>query len=133
MAYGSDTPLKIKGSFEAHIQIRLKSERSTFYVIVDSTRNLLWKTTAMALGILKIGLNLEVNQVEPETFTKFKGVLIELPIDGSIQPVSQPYRRIHIPLEAKVEIKIKDLQERDIIEPVLSSSKWVSLYRHATS
>lgn len=92
MAYGSSTPLKIKGSFEAQIQIGLRSENSTFYVVIDGTRNLLGKTTAVSLGVLKIGMNAEINQVDTEIFPKFKNVMIHLPIDNSIPPVSQPYR-----------------------------------------
>lgn len=92
MAYGSTTPLKIKGSFEARIQIGLRSENSTFYVVIDGTRNILGKTTAISLGVLKIGFNVDVNQVDTEKFPKFKDVIIHLPIDKSIQPVSQPYR-----------------------------------------
>lgn len=126
MAYGSSTPLKIKGSFEAQIKVGLRSENSTFYVVIDGTRNLLGKTSAIALGVLKIGLNAEVNQVDFQIFPKFKDVLIHLPIDHSIPPVSQPYRRIPIPLEAKIENKIEELNQRDIIEPVVGSSKWVS-------
>ncbi|GBP67399.1 Uncharacterized protein K02A2.6 [Eumeta japonica] len=61
-----------------------------------------------------------------EKFPKFKDVIIHLPIDNSIPPVSQPYRRIPIPLEAKIENKIEELKQRDIIEPVVGSSKWVS-------
>ncbi|CAH1962493.1 unnamed protein product [Acanthoscelides obtectus] len=34
--------------------------------------------------------------------------------------------RIPIPLEAKIENKIEELKQRDIIEPVVGSSKWVS-------
>ncbi|GBP88987.1 Retrovirus-related Pol polyprotein from transposon 297 [Eumeta japonica] len=126
MAYGSTSPLMIKGSFEARIQVGSRYEYSTFYVVCDGTRNLLGKTTAISLGVLKIGLNAEVNQVHMEKFPKFKDVIIHLPIDNSIPPVSQPYRRIPIPLEAKIENKIEELKQRDIIEPVVGSSKWVS-------
>ncbi|CAH1994375.1 unnamed protein product [Acanthoscelides obtectus] len=126
MAYGSPTPLKIKGSFEAQIKVGLRSENSTFYVVIDGTRNLLGKTSAIALGVLRIGLDAEVNQVDYQIFPKFKDVSIHLPIDHSIPPVSQPYRRIPIPLEAKIENKIEELKQRDIIEPVVGSSKWVS-------
>ncbi|XP_049886625.1 uncharacterized protein K02A2.6-like [Pectinophora gossypiella] len=125
-AYGSTTPLKIKGSFEARIQIGMRSETATFYVVTNGTRNLLGKTTAMSLGVLKIGLNAEVNQINTEKFPKFKNILIQLPIDDSIPPVSQPYRRTPIPLEAKIGEKIEELKQRDIIEPVVGSSKWVS-------
>lgn len=93
MAYGSNTPLKVKGSFQAPLQVGDKIEDlSTFYVITNGTRNLLGKTSAMALGILKIGLNLQINHIDSGVFPKFKSVMIDLPIDDSIPPVSQPYR-----------------------------------------
>ncbi|XP_049877892.1 uncharacterized protein K02A2.6-like [Pectinophora gossypiella] len=127
MAYGSNVPLEIKGSFEANIQVGGSTKKATFYVIKNGTRNLLGKLTAMALGILKIGLNLEeINQLDISTFPKLKDVLIELPIDDSVTPISQPYRRIPIPIEDKVAAKIDELARRDIIEEVRGSSKWVS-------
>ncbi|GBP21103.1 hypothetical protein EVAR_11134_1 [Eumeta japonica] len=49
MAYGSTSPLMIKGSFEARIQVGSRYEYSTFYVVCDGTRNLLGKTTAISL------------------------------------------------------------------------------------
>lgn len=92
MAYGSNKPLEIKGSFEATIQVGNKLDKTTFYVIINGTKNLLGKTTAMALGILRIGLNLDVNSIHTSVFPKFKDILIDLPIDDSVPPVSQPYR-----------------------------------------
>ncbi|XP_063626451.1 uncharacterized protein K02A2.6-like [Cydia splendana] len=53
-------------------------------------------------------------------------LLVEIPIDQNVQPVSQPYRRIPLPLEQKVENKIQDLLARDIIEEVNGPSRWVS-------
>lgn len=92
VAYGSTTPLKVKGSFEARIQIGSRFENTTFYVIINGTRNLLGKNTATSLGVLKIGLNAEINQICTGKLPKFKDVLIQLSIDNSIPPVSQPYR-----------------------------------------
>ncbi|CAG4936334.1 unnamed protein product [Parnassius apollo] len=123
--YGSIKPLHVIGSFEANLQIEGRSENATFYIIADGIRNLLGKDTAISMGVLRIGL--PVNQMEKTTsFPRFKDVLIEIPIDKKVQPVSQPYRRIPIPLEEKISNKIKELIERDIIEEVHSSSKWVS-------
>lgn len=105
VVYGSTTPLKIKGTFEDRIQIGLRSENSTFYVIeyvIEGTRNLLGKIT-IALGVLKIGSNAEVNQVNTIKFPKLKDVIIQLPIDNSIPPISQLYRRIPIALEAGIK------------------------------
>lgn len=58
MAY---TPLKVKGSFQARLQVGNKDEDARIYVIIDGTRNLLGNTSAMTLGILKIGLDMETN------------------------------------------------------------------------
>lgn len=127
MAYGSKTPLKIKGSFEAAIKIGKKTEFSTIYVIEDGSRNLLGKDTAIRLGVLKLGV--DVNHVEHETrkpFPKFKNTLIEIPTDPTIKPITQSYRRIPIPLEEKVKEKIQELLDSDIIEEVHEPSPWVS-------
>lgn len=124
LAYGSKTPLDVKGSFETEIEINGNKERSTVYVITEGTRNLLGKNTAINLGVLKLGIG--INQVEKKPFPKFKDVLIEIPIDNSVKPISQPCRRVPIPIEGKVEEKIKELLDRDIIEEVQGPSKWVS-------
>lgn len=127
-AYGSDTPLDIKGSFETTIAIKNRKENATVYVISGGTRDLLGKETATSLGVLRIGV--EVNRISDnkpvQPFPKLKDVLIQIPIDDTIKPVSQPYRRIPIPIEEKVQNKIQELLDRDIIEEVQGPSKWVS-------
>lgn len=128
MAYGSGTPLKLLGSFDAEIKLGKSSENTTFYVISGGTRNLLGKITATSLGVLKINIPVNVNNVamESKAFPKFKDVLVEIPIDKTVKSVTQPYRRIPIPLEAKVEVKIKQLLQTDIIEEVKGPSNWIS-------
>lgn len=121
-AYGSKIPLNILGSFKAEISVGGNSEIATIYVIKNGSRCLLGKTTAIALGVLKIGLG--INYIGP--FPKFKGVLVDIPIDKSITPVSQPYRRIPIPLESKVTEKLQELVAADIIEVVNGHAEWVS-------
>ncbi|XP_060806004.1 uncharacterized protein K02A2.6-like [Amyelois transitella] len=123
--YGSNQPLNVIESFESNVRIASKSQKATFYVIKDGTRNLLGKETSISMGVLRIGL--EVNQTEMEApFPKLKGVQINISIDDKIHPISQPLRRIPIPLEEKVDTKIKELIDRDIIEEVQGPSKWVS-------
>lgn len=124
LAYGSTTPLEVKGSFETDIKANDRSERSTVYVIAGGSRDLLGKDTALRLGVLKLGLG--IDQIENQPFPKFKNVLIEIPIDDTQKPVSQPYRRIPIPIVEKIEKKIKELLDSDIIEEVREPSKWVS-------
>ncbi|CAH2109140.1 unnamed protein product [Euphydryas editha] len=61
-----------------------------------------------------------------KSFPKFRGVTVQIPIDQSVKPVVQPYRRIPIPLEEKVAKKLKELKDADIIEEVNEPSPWVS-------
>lgn len=70
----------------------------------------------------RIGVDAHVNAIFP--CPKIRNVVVTIPIDESIKPVIQPYRRIPIPLESRVNKKIKELVESDIIEPV--PSKWIS-------
>lgn len=124
LAYGCNSPLELLGSFRADLQVGLKSEPTMFYVIKNGTRDLLGKISATSLGVLKMGLN--VNQIQTEVFPKFAGVLVEIPIDYTVKPVAQPYRRIPIPLEEKVNKKIDQLLTQGIIEEVKGPSTWIS-------
>lgn len=119
MAYGSMKPLNVRGSFQADIAIGRKKTQATFYVIQEGTKNLLGKNTAITLGVLHLGTL--VNTIE--TFPKFKDISVDIPIDKSVKPVSQPYRRIPIPLEEKVNRKIEELINQDIIEKVEGPSE----------
>lgn len=124
-AYGSTEPLHILGSFEAIIKIDNSKEKAVFYVIKNGKRNLLGKDTAILLGVLKIGSQINnVNIIKP--FPKFKNVIVHIPIDKTVIPISQPYRRIPIPLEAKINKKLDELIKLDIIEEVNGPSEWVS-------
>lgn len=125
--YGNKKPLDVIGSFNAIISVGERSKESTVYVIRNGSRDLLGKATAIELGVLQIGLH--INTVEnstPAVFPKFKGVTVQIPIDKTIKPVIQPYRRVPIPLEEKVAKKLNELKEADIIEEVNEPSPWVS-------
>lgn len=124
MSYASKEPLDVLGSFDASITAGGETTSATFYVIKDGNKSLLGKKTAMALGVLRIGPAL-VNATAT-TFPKFKNVLVDIPIDESVKPVCQPYRRMPIPLEAKVNAKLDELIASDIIETVSGPSRWVS-------
>lgn len=124
LAYGSKTPLKLLGSFRSEIEIANKSKNTIFYVVDGGTRDLLGKQTAIELGVLKIGL--QVNQIGEQSFPKFKDVLVQIPIDKQVTPIAQPHRRIPIPLEEKVNAKIEELLKKDIIEKVDGPSSWIS-------
>ena len=116
--------MEVLGSFETNITVGAKTETAKFYVVKNGSKNLLGKTTSKSLGVLKLGLG--INKISDGTFPKFKDVVITIPIDKSIKPVCQPYRRVPILLESKINEKIQELIRMDIIEPVNGPSSWVS-------
>lgn len=124
MPYGATKPLDVLGCFDAEIVVNNKIVKATFYVIKNGTKNLLGKDTAKSVGVLRIGVDAHVNAIF--SFPKIKDVVVTIPIDESIKPVIQPYRRIPIPLESRVNKKIEELVESDIIEPVNVPSRWIS-------
>lgn len=124
MSYGSKDPLTVLGSFEAEICVGPETILAKFYVIKDGVRNLLGKDSAITLKVLKLGL--QVNEVSVTKFPKFKNIVLKIAIDKTVTPVCQPYRRVPIPLEVKINNKIDELMEMDIIEPVNEPSPWVS-------
>lgn len=81
--------------------------------------------TATSLNVLKIGES--VNKIETgEKAGKIKGVVVHIPINPSVKPVAQPYRRITVPLENAVNDKIDELLALGIIEKVDGPSDWIS-------
>ena len=53
-------------------------------------------------------------------------MLIHIPIDQSVRAISQPYRRVPIPLENKINKKLDELIALDIIEEVHGPAEWIS-------
>lgn len=112
--YGSSKPLNILGSFSAKVEIGENAARAKFFVVKEGERCILGDTTAKALGVLKIGT--EVNQVKNVPFGKIKDVQVHIHMDPTFKPVFQPVRRVPLPYEAAVNTKLDQLLAQDIIE-----------------
>lgn len=102
---------------------------------------MLGKETATNLVVLKIGIEVaavhassknigEILQAKhPEVFNgfgKLKGRAVKLHIDPNVKPVAQPIRRTPFSLRSKVEAKIQELVDLDIIEPAQGPTTWVN-------
>lgn len=132
--YGSSEPIYFSKAFETEIKIPGDENGVWSYVLVspNGQTNLLSKSTAFALGVLKIGYDVrnEVNTIsEPKTsspFPKVPGIQLKIHVDSSITPVCQPIRRLPIAMEAEVEHQIQELLNQQIIEKVEHPTSWVS-------
>lgn len=114
------------GMFRAVIQAGDNSTEAVFYVAEDGKQSLLGDETAKQLKVLKIGFQVAEICEAPSAFPKMNGILIEIPIDPTVKPVQQSYRRVPFALEEKVADKLKYLLDQDIIERVQEPSAWVS-------
>ena len=132
-AYGSDKPLPTLGFFTARVVCN-ETNRSCIadFVVVDgSGANLLGKCTTEKLGVLHVGPGV-VNLLDNDIIARYKPLLtgvgtlknyqLELHIDGSMKPVAQPLRRIPFQLRDKVDFKLNEVLESNIIEEVLESN-----------
>ena len=133
-AYGADQALSLKGLLSCEASISRKSVLAEFIVIKG-------KVTAMELGVLKIGVDAangpphttavasidertkngstQFNKQFPDVFKgvgKLKTEQVKLHIDPSVKPVAQPLRRTPFNLRSRVEEKIHELEDLDIIE-----------------
>lgn len=143
-AYGSDKPLTVAGSFITDVRVKDKCVSAEFFVVEEVGQALLGHRTATELGLLKITVaadlehvntvtssNLKTSVVErfPKVFTgvgKLKDFQLRIPIDNTVEPVIQPIRRIPYHLREKIDRKLNELVDLDIIEPVDGPSQWIS-------
>ena len=99
----------------------------------EKARTILSRETSEELAILK----LEINAMKEETLVrdfpecfkgveKLKGFPVKLHIDESVKPDAQKLRPLPYGLRDKIEQKLEELVECDIIEPVEGPTPWVS-------
>lgn len=132
-AYAQRDCLEVLEMFDAEVIINdgnkeLKTN-ARFYVVRDGPQPLLGKHTAQQLGVLVVGLPSQqslqnVGSIRP--FPSVRGVKIHIPVDKSVQPVVQRFRRLPFATLERVDDKLKELLAKDIIEKVSEPSRWVS-------
>lgn len=127
-AYG-DNKLPSIGTFKANIEVLGQRQVAQFYVLQHPGKSLLGRDTARQMGVLKINTTSGIHEIvetSVKPLSKMKDIVVKIPIDDTVKPVIQPYRRVPVPLEDAVDRKIEELLLLDIIEPVKGSAEWVS-------
>ena len=134
-AYGSKTPLKTLGKFQTDVAYRDIVTEAEFVVLDGVGRSLLGCAIATQLGVLKMGPQVnnltegDIKQKFPRCFQgigKLKNFELKIHIDPSVKPVAQSQRRIPFGLRKKVEDKLTELLDADIIEKADGPTSWVS-------
>lgn len=112
LGYGAHV-LPVVGVHLRHLEIGGRNCDAKFYVIKGKGKLLIGRITA--LQILKIGSEVSDGVTE---LSKFKGIVIDIPKNGNVNPVAQPYRRVQVALEKLVNEKIELPYQQGIAEKV---------------
>jgi transposase InsO family protein len=109
-AYASESPLQIEAIFKAPIRTAGSNKEipAKFYVIRGSNKSLLGRDTAIALGVLRLGLEINECELKPQESA------------GNKAFPAVPDVLIHF------EARLEEMQKQDIIEDVLKPARWVS-------
>ena len=131
--YGSKSSLAILEQFKSEIESKKKFTCAESFVVKGMNGSLMCYETAQELGLIKIQVNTitQSSQILDEFADRFsgigklKGFQVELHIDKSIKPITQPHRRIPFHIKKKVEQELQYLKENDIIEKVEGPTPWI--------
>ena len=132
-SYGSEEPLNTAGEFEAELCYKDRKCTVTFVVVEEKARPILSRQISEILAILKI----EINSVSEENLLrefprifngvgKLKDFQAKLHIDESVEPTAQKLRPSPFGLREKIEEKLEELVNHDVIEQVQGPTPWVS-------
>jgi transposase InsO family protein len=141
--YMSETPLELRGRFEAELRNDGVSCRETFYVAEGPSTSLLsWKTSQMLNLIRTANAVTEKTRAVtektwvPDYLAEFPNVTkgmgackvdpVKIHVDPNISPVAQPHRRIPFHVRKQVEEKLLELEQSDIIERSEGPTPWIS-------
>ncbi|XP_055634193.1 uncharacterized protein K02A2.6-like [Toxorhynchites rutilus septentrionalis] len=127
-AYACQEPLQVLVIFEAWITINETKPKSyaEFFVIQGAQKSLLSKRTAEELKVLKVGLAVLSIVQDKVPFPKFPNIQLKLSIDRTVSPRKVAYLKIPVAMEEKVNQKLQQMLNTDIIEPVFGPSEWIS-------
>ena len=145
-AYGQKEPIEVIGTFVAEIACADSGEVCVdeFTVIRGTGRPLLGRSTAEKLKVLRVGpasgpqvcsvmaegSDEDIREEYADILTgvgKLKDYQLKIHVNKNVTPVAQQVRRLPFGLRDRVDQKLDDLLDKDIIEEVPNTpTAWVS-------
>ena len=133
-AYGAKTPLAVKGFFTSIINYKDNQTKATFYVVDNSSGNLLSRTTAQNLNVIQYAFTTNISAeiasefktLFDDTTGKIENITVKLHVGETVKPIAQRHRRIPFHIREDVEQEVERLEKLDIIEKVEGPTPWVS-------
>ena len=130
--FGTDNRLKVEGVFTTEVESREKVTLAKVLVVKGPrVCNILSEELSLDLGLIKYVH--AIDSLEDKYPTVFQGYgkmsdyKVKIHIDKKVKPVVQAVRKVPYAQRRKVEKKLAQLVELDIIEPVVNTpTAWVS-------
>ena len=135
-AYGT-RHLHLLDQFTAEVQHNLATTTSTFLVTKENNTCLLTFNTSPVLGLLNININsITIDHQKsknhsnltaaPQSVPRNGKSQVKLEINSTVTRVTQNGRRLPHSMRKKVNEKLKEMEEQDIIEKVDGVTPWIS-------
>lgn len=132
-AYATTVPLRIEAIFSTNVSVTETGETicAKFFVIRNSDKSLLGRDTATALGVLKIGVGVNLCEAKPlrpesEAFPSVPNVLVHFDVDGSVPPTKNAYYSVPAAFRSRARDRLNAMRTQDIIETVTVAPRWIS-------
>ncbi|XP_055622970.1 uncharacterized protein LOC129766460 [Toxorhynchites rutilus septentrionalis] len=130
-AYGSKEPLTINVAFRAKINVPGTSNSSvetTFYVANEGQRSLLGRSTASDMGLLHVGLSINICEYSdgPGKFPKMPGIKVKFSVNKSVVPVKNAYYNVPAAFREGARKRLQEMENLGIIERVTKAPEWIS-------
>lgn len=133
-AYASTAPLQVEATFDAKITVNdAASSKITakFFVIRGARKSLLGRASAVKLGVLKMGLEineceLTLQETETEIFPFVPDELVHFDIDPTVVPTKNAYINVPAAYRKGSRGRIRKMQLQGIIERVFHAPRWIS-------
>jgi hypothetical protein len=136
-AYASRAPLRVLRSFSAWIEVVGGKDRqvlSDFLVVEGAGKSLLGRSTAVALGVLFLGSEINACEGEiepaktsddPEVFRWVPDELVHFEVDPLVAPTRNAYYSIPAAFRGRARDRLALMEKQGIIEPVKKPPKWI--------
>jgi hypothetical protein len=130
-AYASATPLVVTHAFKASIAAGDRYVRAKFFVIRGAGKSLLGRNTAIALGVLRLGLGVNACGTEETTgkaepFPSVPDEIVHFDVDPTVVPTKNAYYSVPAAFRARARERIQLMKEQKVIEDVRHAPNWIS-------
>lgn len=135
MAYAARLPLQVEATFYAWINAgddRKPAVYAKFFVIRGAQKSLLGRSSAIAMRVLNMGLEVSNCELKPQEvgndteFPSVPGELVRFDINPEVVPTKNAYYSIPAAHRKGARERIVEMERQGIIEKVFKAPPWIS-------